>query len=274
MSNLRILYDNVVDRAASLAANTTAGTLAVTNLQTDFKTDVHRTTGLTAVYTLTWSAQMTLNMAALCFTNLTAAATMQAQVYTNIGDASPALDTGAVLATGYAPYQAQGGSLGVNNFPYGGFVHARGYFAATPGAKLVLTVADAGNSAGYLEAGRLVAGQYWSPANNPAYGPQLSPQSNAQHTRDGAGNLRTELRPKSRKLRLDLTRIVAAADRDAVYNILRANGMALPVFLSLFPQDADAAKEHEYQIYGKLSDSGITLPSVNIFTAPLEIEEI
>lgn len=273
MPNLRLLYDNVVDRAATLGANTTAGALAVSNLQTDIKTDVHRTTGTSAVYTLTWSASQTFNMAALAFSNLTAAATIQAQVFTNAADGVPALDTGAVVACGYTPYVPQGGSIGVNQFPYGGFVYGRVYFAATPGKKLVITISDAGNAAGYIEAGRLIAGQYWSPAYNAGYGPQLALPSNTQAKRDGAGNLRAEIRPKSRGLRLNLERIVSAADRDTVYSILRGNG-ALPVFLSLYPDDADAAKEQEHQIWGRLKDSALSLPSVGLFTAPLEIEEI
>lgn len=275
MPNMRVLYDNVADRAASLTANSTAGSLAVTNLQTDLKTDVHRTNATTtAIYTLTWSTSQNLNAAILAFTNLTAAATIQAQVYTNSGDASPALDTGAVVACGYTPYVPLGGAIGVNNFPYGGFVYGHVYFATTPGQKLVITVSDPGNAAGYIEAGRLIAGKYWSPANNPAYGPQLAPLSNSPAHRDGAGNLRAERRPTARKLRLDLNRIVAAADRDGVYSMLRGNGAALPVFLSLYPQDSDAAKEQEHEIYGRLSDSALSLPSVGIFAAPLEIEEI
>lgn len=276
MPNLRILYDNVVDRAASLAADSTAvgGTLVASNLQTDIKTDIHRSNAATTVvYTLTWSAAQTFNMAALAFANLTAAATIKAQVFTNTGDVSPALDTGAVVACGYTPYLPQGAAIGVNQFPYGGFTYGRVYFAATPGKKLVITVADAGNAAGYIEAGRLIAGQYWSPAYNAGYGPQLSLATNTQSKRDGAGNLRAEIRPKSRGLRVNLERLVSAADRDTIYSILRGNG-ALPVFFSLYPENADAALEQEHQIWGRLKDSSISLPSVGLFTAPLEIEEI
>jgi hypothetical protein len=272
---IRILYDNVADRVSSLTANTTAGTLAAANLQTDRKGEVHRTTGTTAVYTLVWTAAQTLNMAALAFTNLTAAATIKAQVYTLDTDPSPVLDTGAQLACNYAPYVPLGGSLGVNNFPYGAFVYARSYFASTPGKKLVITVSDAGNAAGYIECARLIAGAYWTPTKYAVgYGHDLAPKSNTQSARNEAGDLRAERRPVGRSVKLDLTRITVAADRSRIYQILRGNGMAIPVFLSLFPEDADAALENEHQVWGRLSDSAISHPSYGLYSAPLEIEEI
>lgn len=274
MANLRILYDNLADRAASLTANTEAGTLVAANLLTDIKTEVHRTTGTTAIYTLTWAAAQTFNMALLAFCNLTAAATIKAQVYTNVADPGPALDTGALTAAGYAPYVPDGGSIGVNGFPYGAFVNAPIYFASTPGKKLVITVSDAGNAAGYIEAGRIACGAYWSPASNAGYGHQLSPKSNTQPKRSNAGDLRTERRPVSRGLRLDLSRITLAADRATLYEILRGNGMYRAVFLSLFPCDADAALEQAHQIYGRLNDSALSHPSFGLYAAPLEIEEI
>jgi hypothetical protein len=281
MSNLRILYDNLADTALSLAADSTAGALVAANLLTETKAEVHRSTALTVRYTLTWATTQAFNMAALAFTNFSSAATMRARVYPNSTDVPdtdpPTVDSGAVLCCGYQPFGLWDWGmlpLGVNAFSYGGFAYGRVYFPPANGLKLVIDVDDSLSSASYLEAARLITGAYWSPEFNAVHTPQLTPDSNTQHRRNDAGDLRTERRPVSRTLRLDLAALRSAADRLAVYNLLRGNGMTKPVFVSLFPQHSDPSLEQMHQIWGKLNDSAMTHPSLGMFAAALQIEEI
>lgn len=79
MSNMRIVYDNVVSRAV-LAASSTAGALAVANLQADDKSSVWRAMGTTARLTATWSAAEPIAAVALPFCNLSPTATMRVRV--------------------------------------------------------------------------------------------------------------------------------------------------------------------------------------------------
>lgn len=281
MPNLRILYDNVADEASSLTADSTSGTLVAANMLTDIKSEVHRSVGTSVRYTLEWTGVQTLNAVVLPFCNLTSTATVQARVYTNtadvVGTATPAVDSGAVLACAYAPLGSWGWGaavLGVNAFSYGGASYGRVYFTATQGKKLVIDIVDTNNTAGYIESARIVTGAYWSPAINPAHGSSISPKSNTTHKRTDAGDLRTERRPTSRSLRFDLSVITDEADRATVYDILVGNGMSRPVFVSLFPADAEPRLEQSHQIYGKLNDSALSHPSYGIFAAPLEFEEI
>jgi predicted GNAT family acetyltransferase len=279
MANLRILANNLADAASSLVADTTSGTLVAANLLTDLKGEVHRATATTVRYTLEWAAAKSFNMAALAFTNFSATATMRARVYTNttdvVGVATPTGDSGAVLCCAFTRAEMWNwGTPGANAFAYGGFANARVYFAAASGRKLVIDVDDTGNAAGYVEAARVIAGSYWSPETNAVWGPSLSPKSGTQHKRTDAGDLRTERRPVFRTLRLDLGEITLAADRTTVYDILRGNGMSRPVFLSLFPENADAALEQAYQIWGRLDDTSMTNPSFGRFAAPLTVEEV
>ena len=58
MSNLRLIYDNATDRATSISASTTSGALVAANLQNDFKGQVHRSTGTSVSYTLTWTNEI------------------------------------------------------------------------------------------------------------------------------------------------------------------------------------------------------------------------
>lgn len=280
MPKLRILYDNVADDATSLAADTTSGSLVAANLLTDIKTEVHRSTATTVRYTLQWTDPVTLNMAALPFCNLTSTATIRARLYENTADvvdtATPTVDSGTELACAYAPLGSWGWgeALGVNAFSYGGAAYGRVYFTAAQGRKLVVDVVDVDNTAGYIECARIVTGTYWSPQTNAAYGPRLRPNSNTEHRRDDAGNLRTERRPTSRELSLDLNWIDTEIDRAAVYAMLVGNGMTRPVFVSLYPQDQEPRREQSHQIYGKLSDTAMSNPDFGIFAAPLEIKEI
>lgn len=281
MPNLRILYDNRVDDATSLVADSTSGTLAAANLLTDAKTQVHRATAKTVRYTAQFASDEVFNMAALAFANFSSTATMRARVYAStadvVGVATPQVDSGLVACCAYAPFGLWPWGmlpLGVNAFTYGGYAYGRVYFDAAVGRKLVIDVADAGNSAAYVEAARLIAGAYWEPEIDANHGWRLAPQSNTSHKRTDAGDLRTEIRPRSRRLSLDLNVITSDSDRARVYDIFRGNGMARPVFLSLHPEDEDPALEQSNQIWGKLDDSAISNPSYGIFAAPLDIQEI
>jgi hypothetical protein len=281
MPNLRILYDNAADDCSSIAADTTSGTLVAANLLTDIKTEVHRSTSTTVRYTLEWASLQTLNMVALPFCNLTSTATIRARLYTNtsdvVGSATPAVDSGSVLACAYATLGtwAWGAApLGVNAFSYGGATYGRAYFTAAQGRKLVVDVVDVDNTAGYIDAARMVTGYYWTPEKNAAYGPSIAPKSNTQPRRTDAGDLRTERRPQHRVLKLDLQYIDNEEDRATVYDLLVGNGMTRPVFVSLFPADANPRLEQAHQVYGKLSDSEMSAPRFAMFAAPLEIEEI
>ena len=76
MPNLRLIYDNVAS-SATLTASTTAGTLAASNMLTDVKSVVHRSTGTSVTYTMTWTANQTVGGVALPATNLTSTATIR-----------------------------------------------------------------------------------------------------------------------------------------------------------------------------------------------------
>ena len=272
----RILYDNKAD-TATLTASSEAGSLVVANLLTDIKSEVWRSDTDTGAITAVWTDPIYANMAALPFCNLKSTATIRARGYTNAGDASPAVDTGAVLACAYEPLGNWWGTrpLGVNAFSYGGGAYARVYFTGTTIRKLVIDIDDTGNPAGYIEAARLVTGAYWSPAFNPGYGFELAMGDDSKHERDDGGNLRTSRGASFRTLPIPLE-YMQTADRARLYEIKRGNGMARPVFVSLFPgNNADPQLEQAHQIYGKLvSPGGIALPMFNTYSGALEVQEI
>ncbi len=275
----RILYNNVADDYATIAASSEAsGSTPATNLVTEYKSEVWRATGKTSeTLTLTWAAAQNFSMAALVFANLSPTATVKVEVFTLSGDSVPVLDTGDVAACAYMPlgtYTWGALPLGVNAFSYGGYTYARVYFASTSGKKVRLTIKDPSNTAAYVEAARIVLGDYWSPAVNPGWGAGLDFDYGTKHRRTDAGDLRTELRPISRSLKLQFDWLTSEEDRARFYEILVGNGMSRPLFVSLFPEDVNPAREQSYQIYGKLgNNSGMSHPRYGVFAAPLVLDE-
>jgi hypothetical protein len=290
MPNLRLLYSNAADSASTLTADTTSGSLVAANLLTDVKTEVHRSTATTLRITAKFANGLKVfNMAALAFTNLTSTATMRSRVYsllTDVADVSTAaVDSGTAPCCAYAPLgnftfgvdplgmNGYPASLGVNQFPYGGFSYGRSYFTATAGRQLVIDITDSDNPAGYIECGRLIAGWYWEPSLGAGGAAKVVPSSNTAHRRTDAGDLKTELRPRSRSVPFDMSVITDASERMRVWKLLRENGMTSPVFFSMYPANADPVLEQANQVWGKLSDSALANPSYGIFAASLEVQE-
>lgn len=79
MPNLRLLFDNAIDRA-TLTASSTAGALVAANLQTDVKSDVWRATSTTARLTGIFNAAEAVQAIVLPMCNLSPTAMMRARV--------------------------------------------------------------------------------------------------------------------------------------------------------------------------------------------------
>lgn len=281
MPNLRILADNAIDRA-TMSASTTAGAYAVTNLAGDDKTTWWRSTVITATtLTAIWTAGETLSCAALPFCNLSPAATIRVQLYDAASGGNLLLDTNmlqpgalacpaaAVVLRGWAAAQA------ASAYANGGGACARIWFASTSGVKrMVVTLTDAANLQGYIEAAFLVAGPYWSPVNSFEYGASMLPVDSTINVRSGAGSLKSDAGTFSRKVSINLPTMVPA-DRTTMVNMIRSCGKRWPVLLSLFPQNADLELERDHMIYGKFADIGeVTMASLNRYAVPIPVEEL
>jgi len=276
MSNtLRLLYNNAADRS-TVTASSTAGSLVASNLLTDRKSDTWRATGTSATLTVTFTATEIVSMFAMPFCNLTSAATFRIKCYTNVADVTPVLDTGVVYAAPSSPlgmWEWGNVPLGVNAYSYGGASYGVAYFAANPIRKMTIDIVDTTNPSGYIEGSRIVAGTYFMPERNAEYGAKWTVVDTSKSERNDSSDLITDLGSRSKKISFDLANMTAS-DRSAVMNILRGNGLARPVFLSIFPQDSDSSIEQSYQVYGKLSQqSVIGMPYYGAYDTTIEIEE-
>jgi hypothetical protein len=281
MANLRIIHRNELAQNLTLTASTTAGTLAAANLLTDIKSQVWRSTATSAQLTVTWSNLRTIKAVILAHTNLTNAATMRVRGYTLTTDtpgvATAVFDTTALTCCAVTSATAMGWDLnvpGVANFSYGGGVYAGLFFTGGSVRKLYIELVDSGNAAGYVEAARLITGDYWEPTYNADFGLKLGYKDDSVHTRTDSGDLITDIKPRAKMLTFDYGDLIPA-DREVLMRILRSNGLPSPIFISVFPGDTDKNKEQDYQIYGKLDQlSDITLARFSSYTASVTVNEV
>lgn len=268
MANLRVVYNNVANQSNGLSASTTAGTLTVANLLTEVKTEVWRSTGTSATLTLTWASAATFNAAVLAFSNLSSTATMQVAVYAAVGDASPFYTSAATLCcpTNFGIAAPVG---------FGGGVYASLWFPAKTGSKLVITITDSSNANGYIQAGRLIVGNYWSPERNAeSDSVKITMQDDSKNSRSESGSLWTDRGPMYKKLSFDLT-YMTAADRNSMWRIIAGNGVSNSVFVSVMPESTDSSEEQIHSIYGRIaSSSSLQYRYLHLHATQLQLEEI
>lgn len=280
MANLRIVYDNAADRASTLVASTTAGALAAANLQMNSKSTVWRSTGTTASLSLTWAGANPEKVACvvLPFSSLSPTATMRVRLYSDTGGSTLLIDSGTHLCCGSAPHGLADPAFlpsGANGYSYGGGVYACAWVAPTESVrKAVIDIVDTDNPLGYIEAARLVVGDYWSPTINASAGVTLTMVDTSAHARTDAGDLLTANGTRHKKLTFDLP-AMAAADRSQIISIMRVNGMPRPIYCSIFPENGDLDLEQDFQVFGKLMQMpGIGTPIFSRYATALDVEEV
>ncbi|MEF2265348.1 hypothetical protein V3C40_01030 [Janthinobacterium sp. LS2A] len=284
MSNLRIIYDNVADRAV-LTASSQTGALGPANLQRDSKSAVLRAAGTAQTVIATWPTQESIACVALIFTNMTSSARMRVRGYAQPGDAVPVLDTGSIFPCAAAVHGSYPWGVlplgwnaykwgGVNTWARGGGADAVAWFAPVRVRQLVIEVSSPQSAEGYLEISRLVTGNYWSPEHNAEYGAQLLLQDGSEDYRTSAGDLKTQIRPTSDKLSINLAQLTPS-DRARFMRILRENGKDRAMLFSLFPENPDPLLEQDHTLYGKASNiDAVATPYFETYSAPLQIEGI
>lgn len=217
-----------------------------------------------------------IGVVALPFCNLTSTATIRVRGYSDLGS-TLVVDTGTVSACAYSSLGMWNWGmlpLGVNGFSYAGGTYGNVWIPPTWCKQLTIDLVDSANTSGYLEASRLVTGGYWESIKNADYGAGITMVDTSVHYRNDAGDLLTDIGTRNRKISLNVSDM-PSSDRAQLMDILRGNGLPKPVYLSLFPESDDPALEQTYQVYCKLSSmSAITAPYYNVYSAPLEVEEV
>ena len=282
MNNLRILHDNAIDRAV-LTASSQAGALVPGNLQRDERSAVLRAVGTSVTITATWPTQELIACVAPIRSNMNSSARMRVRGYERVGDAAPVFDTGVILPCPEAPLDpADFGVMplgwnayqfgGVNTWARGGGADGVAWFEPVLVRQLVIDIVSVDNPDGYLEISRLVAGNYWSPEYNAAYGASVTPVDTSEGYRTAAGAAKTNVGTRHRLLNINLE-FLTRPDRARLARIVDECGTVRPLLCSLFPEHADPVLEQHYMIYGRIANiDAISASSFDIYSAPLQIE--
>jgi hypothetical protein len=273
MPNLRLIYDNAADRA-TLTASSTAGALVASNLQTDLKGQIHRSTGTSVSYTLTWAAGEGISAAAIPACNLSASATIRVRLYSDAAGTVLLADSGTLFACPGAPLGEWDWSapINANSFIFGGYSKTAVWFSSIHFARrCVIDLIDTDNPAGHIDAARLVAGVYWSPAHGAGHGVQASVTDESVISRNDAGDLLADRGAQHETLSVPLP-YITEADRARLMQIFRYVGTAQNFFFSLFAGDGMSLKEQDHMLFGKRSNGSINFDFFNAHSTKIEME--
>lgn len=306
-NNLRLIYQNISDISTITTSSVAGSGTPVSNLTKDPKSLVFRsassgTTSIKLNIVMTFSSRMLGGPSSgigliLTNTNLSAAATIRIRGYTGSAPTTgtgtnptattpgtEVFDSTVKLAN---PYQ----SIGFSNWNSDDFytvtsgtttytdrkVYSRVWLPiGTPVActSVLIEIVDT-NINQYIEASRIIFGNYWSPKYNTSYGMSSGTKDLSASNRTEAGDLITASAPKYNTLSFDL-KWLTGADRAILNKIVRLLGIQKPMLVSLFPDNSDDwEKEHMYQLYGKIVQlAGIDHSIFEMYSSQLELEEV
>lgn len=125
-----------------------------------------------------------------------------------------------------------------------------------------------------VKVSKILIGNYWSPKFNTSFGVQVGYDDNTVYDRLQSGDLYVTPSPRNKTLSFDL-QYLDETDKFTLFDIFKSIGKSKPVFISIFPQDANQEKEQMYSIYGRLRDiSNISYVMYTIYSSSLQLEEI
>lgn len=272
MANMRIIYDDKC-ASATITASSTSGVLISANMQNDYKGQVHRSTGTSVSYTLTWAQAQNISAVGLPATNLSPTATIRVRIYSTTASDIPLTDSGTIQANGAVATQLYNWSnpLDANSFAYGGATKTAVWFEQQYSAqKVVIDIVDTSNVAGYIDCSRIVCGAYWEPKYNVSSGITHNIVDTSNNIRNDSGDLLSDRGFIHDQLSFDLS-VLVEADKSVLTQIMRFVGVNKNIFVSLMP-DSNSSREQDYIIYGKRENSDITSQFYKLYSHSMSIE--
>ena len=287
MANVSLLWNKSTDLGSYSAGNWSAG-LPLANLAEADVRRVARTGGVTAADTrfrVDLNAVMPVSISdfVLLGHNLTTAATVRFVVTSDAADASPAartLDTGQLqvwvptvlfgaLPWGVFPWDG----IDVTAYPSGtAFFHRSGQLGL--GRYLWVYISDVANPAGYIQAGRFMAGAAWSPRTNAAYGASIRWMDAGEVKRTRGGRRLLNARPRYRQFEMSFERLTQDEALGVAFEFDRLLGKGGNFYLSMDPAEPGQYRFRR-SIYAALVDSAaIATPRWNSWAWSITAEEL
>lgn len=245
--SLRI-YASTADGRAVLSGSAVAAH-PVGNLQRDDHR-VWRAAGSTATLTLTWPSSEWISGVALVRHNLT--------VHSRWRITGSLAGAPVMLQDWTAAAPAQGlGQLAWGVEPVG--VNAATSMAAPMASvhlgeavlvdSVVIELEDIGNTSGYLQAGRLVAGLHWSPSIGTVYGVQMRRATTGKRQDTDSGQVTISRGARYRELVFQMPAL-STAERTQMWTHIESIADDRPVLVALFPSASNPAMDALHAVYG------------------------
>lgn len=271
MSQLRLLTDNAADGATLTASNTAVG-MGVANLKTDIKGQACRVLGDTTQIVAVWGSLQSIGAVVIPASSLGASSTIRVRAYLDDAGADLLHDTGVVYAASGTLLANWGFTqpLNVNQFAYGfppsTAVYLPEHYAVR---RVVIDIVSPG--ATFIDISRLLIGPFTTVRYNASYGQSDGIVDLSQNSRAASGDLKTEVGPKAKRLSFSLGAILAD-ERAKIKRVLDL-GIGRFVWADLLAGDADAERERDKSIYGKMSQpQSMTWANSILHNASFEIE--
>lgn len=242
------IYASTADARAVLSGPA-ASAHPVSNLLRDDHR-VWRVSGSTAALTLTWPAAEWISGVALVRHNLTVHSRWRitgslAGVPVMLQDwtaAAPAQGLGQ-LAWGVEPV---GTNAATSMAAPLASVHLAGPVLVDG---LVIELQDIGNTSGYLQAGRLIAGLHWSPIIGMFYGVQMRRATTGKRSDTDSGQVLSSRGSRYRELVFQMP-VLTVAERTQMWTHIESIADDRPVLVALFPGAVNPAMDALHAVYG------------------------
>lgn len=249
--SMRIIWRNLVDSATLTASPTMVSTLPVANLQTDAREEVARTSSLaTQTIDVTLDQDELMQGCVIYRGNFSSGATWRVQIFEDATMAVQRYDSGALLLNPPKPLGDLDWGverLGVTIYDGWGYTVSELWFAPVVGAFVRITLDDASNPDGFMQASRLFIGPYMELSDMPIPGLTLGPKETTKQERSEAGTLHVEAGSQYRALTA-AGRYLPEKARAAIGDMQREVGMRRDVYVSIFADESNArARDHRMQ---------------------------
>lgn len=280
MANVRILHNKPSD-AGTFSGGSWLSTLPLANLVTKQVSRVARSTNAVATSTkfvVDMGRPFSISQMILIGHNLSSSATIRWRLSDSSGGAPALYDAttpaqtptipfgslpwGAMPWDGIDPTIYPGGRINIHNMPDP--VYAR---------YILIDIVDTSNADGYIQIGRFIAGDPWSPRVNMNWDPQVGYIDDSKARRSRGGQLYVSEQRRRRQMSLQFDWL-SENEAMAAMNIMLRLGIGGDVFITYDSDDADATL-FQRSFYASLVKLDPTIHRyIDLYRWSLSVEEL
>lgn len=270
--NMRIIFDNLHDDSTLTA---TSEALPVSYTQRSGRSYVWRSTSTAGqVITAMLPSPKYINSVILLRHNISVSGTVRVELLLN---GSVVYDSGEAFPSELKPL----GEFIAGVDPWGlsdlALLPAKQFAVWLPQIVLCdsyrITIDDASNPDGYIQTGRIFAGQYYSPVTNPAYGMSLEWQDFGDNVRTESGSLRTVGRGSARQMSFDIEVLAQQGFSDLTLQLTRA-GKESDVYITMYPEQRGVLEAAHAFVAKRASNYTTANDRYRNWRAPLTFDEV